>query len=258
MRLTRSGLITALMIIAGSTSVEAQEGYRNNLRDTLSPNGYYSLYISGSEDMDWYKVGPVNDVGSLAVILAGSGASGDLDLEVWGGNENAPTTQLGTSMSADANEFVLVDTSEHYWFWVRVYGYDDAEGDYHLVTAHNMAEKASANLRQTLAIGERVALYITGEGDEDWYRIGPVSDSGSLSIFMEGESGTGDLDLLVFGGDAEQPTDFLEAGVGADANEHVQFSANIHYWFWVRVFPNAGASGNYVLRSSMKRDDDLR
>jgi hypothetical protein len=238
--------------------VDAQEGYRDYLRDTLNPNGYHSLYITGSGDMDWYKVGPVEDIGSLAVILAGSDESGDLDLEVWGGSESSPGSQLGTSVSISANEFVMVDTSEHYWFWVRVYGYDGAEGNYHLVTAHNMAEKASENLRQTIPVGNRASLYIAGEGDEDWYRIGQVDGLGSMNIIMEGEGNTGDLDLLVFGGDAEKPTTFLGAGVSADADESVRVSVDDHYWFWVRVFPNGDAAGDYSLRSSMSKDNRHR
>ncbi len=247
MKSLRAFLLSLVLIIAGFASVQAQEGYRDHLRDTLSPNGYYELVITGAGDMDWYKVGPVNDVGSLAVILAGHAGCGDLDIEVWGGTEDVPDELLGSSLSAEAREYVLVDTAEHYWFWVRVYGAGDASGDYSLITAHNLAEKAGENLRQTIPPGQSAALYITGEGDEDWYRIGRVEGMGMMTVRMRGEGATGDLDMLIFGGTADSPTDFLGAGVGAEADEDVRVSVDEHYWFWVRVFPNGDASGDYSL-----------
>jgi hypothetical protein len=249
MKLVRTISFAALALVASVGMAQAQDGYKEKLRDTLSPNGYYSLTIAGAGDMDWYKVGPINDVGSLAVILAGGEGTGDLDIEVWGGDENSPSTQLGGGVSSEAREFSLVDTSEHYWFWVRVYGVGDASGDYSLITAHNLAERASGSMRQTIPPNGSASLYISGEGDEDWYRIGRVEGMGMMTLTLRGDAGTGDLDVLVFGGDEDGPSDFLGAGVGSDANEAVRVSVSEHYWFWVRVFPSGGAFGSYTLAS---------
>jgi hypothetical protein len=104
-------------------------------------------------------------------------------------------------------------------------------------------------MRQTIPPNGSASLYISGEGDEDWYRIGRVEGMGMMTITLRGDAGTGDLDVLVFGGDEDGPSDFLGAGVGSDANEAVRVSVSEHYWFWVRVFPSGGAFGSYTLAS---------
>lgn len=194
---------------------------------------------------DWFKI-PLRAGDALDASIAFTHTMGDLDLEVYRPDR---TTLLGKSDGVADNESlsfrVVPDTGDYF---VRVYGYMNAQNGYSLTLAGASCRNDSLEPNDTQMSAREVMAGTTRSlaicpGDDDWLKIA-LTQGQRLRVTTRFKHAQGDLDLRVFKPDAGN----LASSFSLDDDEQIDVaSVPATGTYTIRVFSLGGAQNAYDL-----------
>jgi hypothetical protein len=244
-----------------SSSTCTDDTFEQN--DSMSASKYVSEGTTGSleicaGDDDWFhtylEAGEVMDV-----EITFTHADGDLDIMLFDASNN----ELDRGTTVDDNESVRAVASSAGNYYIKVYGYSDAENSYQMqVTVssggtctddtyeHNDTQAAAV----LISPGQFNRLQIC-PSDPDWYKIN-VDGGSTIQVDITFVHANGDLDLKLL----DASGNVLGQGTSTNDNESATATVNTTGTYYIHVYGYGGAENTYSMDvefdSSGTCDDD--
>ena len=185
--------------------------------------------------------------GVLNVDIMFMHAIGDLDLALYDDNQ----TQLNYSHSSSDNEHVSYTVTAGKSYYIRVYGYNNAQNKYNLVidgpefVPDRFEPNDSFIAATNLGAGDRTetGLTIHNPNGVDFYRW-TAPDDGALAVDATFTHALGDIDLELF--DSNQT--LLRSSASSYDNEHVIYTVAAGQSYYIRVYGYRTAMNLYDLQ----------
>lgn len=199
-------------------------------------------------DEDWYKL-VLSGSSEVTVEILFSHSNGDLDLAL----KSSQGSQLAISQSSSDNE-KIVKTLAAGTYYVRVYGYNGAQGDYRLKvavggggTTPTCTDDLEPNDARSGAAAVNSGTYNNLKvcaGDIDFYKV-VVPSGGSLRATINFTHSAGDLDMELLNSSGGRIT------VSQSTENTESVTASSAGTYYLRVYGYSGATGDYSLTISM-------
>ncbi|MEY3456985.1 MAG: hypothetical protein RL215_142, partial [Planctomycetota bacterium] len=225
----------------------------------LTSNYYEELSIHNGTDKDYFRLpAATSQIRSGYVAIDFSHAAGDLDMRLRDSNGNVVRDSSGVD---DYEEIDLAGLAAGTYF-IEVYGYNEATGDYQATFDLPYVPDAFEpnNTRQTAtAISgdlseqnfEVFGLSIHNGSDVDWGRI-TTTEVGTAEHFFSiyFSHAEGDLDVRLYR-DGDPDDNPIRTSTGTNDEERISFEGLPAGTYYAQVYGFLGATGSYDLQVNL-------
>ncbi len=254
---TRYDLVWGVACPAQVEDDRFEENDNRRQAPRLEPGGHPELMIT-ADDEDWFVVDTCR-AGTLTVGITFLNDDGDLDLALFDGAGD----ELGSSLSMDDNEEVVLEELAGGPVFIMVEGWGGAENAYHLQIALDCEPRVDDEWEDNDVFAEAAPME---EGDydglrvlprdDDWYLVDVACEGGTLDVAIGMDPEAGDLNLEVWSSGEELLAESATDG-GLERLSLPDLAADLYA---VRVYGQGGAWNDYWLSTVIScprgEDDD--